>query len=159
MTSGSSVFCSLTNPGGLHRNKFIAISNICFCKFWSIIKVYQLNIRLWTVINISFQLLMMMKIVSDHFKVFLHISVTYLRHTGPVSVCSTSSCLDASSNIVGAMNYSVSPCSDMWTYSCGGWTSKHSIPESRYLNNEHKIHFSSTRCWKYVFVCLEVNGA
>jgi len=57
--------------------------------------------------------------------------VTYLRHTGPVSVCSTPSCLESSSHIIGAMNTSHNPCSDMWSYACGGWLEKHSIPHSR----------------------------
>ena len=74
------------------------------------------------------------------------VSVTYLRHTGPVSVCSTPSCLESSAHIIGAMNTSHDPCSDMWSYACGGWTEKHSIPQSRWVNI-HCFTFS-----KYVII-------
>merc|ERR1719336_3473976 len=57
--------------------------------------------------------------------------VTYLRHTGSVSVCRTPACLAASSHMIGARNSSYSPCDDMWQHSCGGWISNNRIPESR----------------------------
>ena len=57
--------------------------------------------------------------------------MTYLRHTGSVSVCRTPACLAASSHMIGARNSSYSPCDDMWQHSCGGWISNNRIPDSR----------------------------
>lgn len=57
--------------------------------------------------------------------------VTYLRHTGSVSVCRSPACLAASSNMIGARNISFSPCDHMWDYACAGWISTNQIPESR----------------------------
>ena len=61
------------------------------------------------------------------------LSVTYLRHTGSVSVCRSSACLAAASQVVGARNTSFSPCDHMWSYSCGGWISNNPVPQSRYV--------------------------
>ena len=58
-------------------------------------------------------------------------SVTYLRHTGSVSVCRSPACLAASSQVVAARNTSFSPCDHMWSYSCGGWLAHNPVPQAR----------------------------
>ena len=80
----------------------------------------------------------------------IHSAVTYLRHTGSVSVCRTAACLAASSDMIGARNVSFSPCDHMWSHACGGWISTHQIPESRskwslLLEMSHRVQTEQSR--------------
>ncbi|CAB4070053.1 ECE [Lepeophtheirus salmonis] len=57
--------------------------------------------------------------------------VSRLRHSGPLSYCTTPSCLQAAASILASQNASYSPCSEFWQYACGSWLSTHSIPASK----------------------------
>lgn len=46
-------------------------------------------------------------------------------------MCVTKECLYAAAYMLDNMNLSVDPCEDFWSYSCGGWLHRHTIPSSR----------------------------
>lgn len=46
-------------------------------------------------------------------------------------ICSSTVCLQRAKEIKASLNQRVNPCNDFYTYACGGWRKKHSIPESK----------------------------
>lgn len=46
------------------------------------------------------------------------------------TVCHTDACIERAKLINDSLNTSVDPCSDFYSYACGGWISKHSLPDS-----------------------------
>ena len=46
-------------------------------------------------------------------------------------LCSTPICKQSAKYIVDGLNASVDPCDDFYEYACGGWRSKHTIPDSK----------------------------
>ncbi|XP_030041946.1 membrane metallo-endopeptidase-like 1 isoform X1 [Microcaecilia unicolor] len=54
--------------------------------------------------------------------------------TSSKNVCTTSRCVTAAARIIQNMDPTVEPCQDFYKYACGGWLSRHVIPEanSRY---------------------------
>ena len=59
-----------------------------------------------------------------------HGSILATIHKSTAGVCKSKECLEIARNIKEAMNVSVSPCDDFYTYACGGWKSKNPIPSS-----------------------------
>lgn len=49
-------------------------------------------------------------------------------HASRAEVCLTADCVDVSAYILRKMNQSVDPCTDFYTYACGGWESTTFIP-------------------------------
>ncbi|XP_075527803.1 neprilysin-1-like [Dermacentor variabilis] len=47
------------------------------------------------------------------------------------NVCGTPACIQRALLIKDSMNTSIDPCTDFYSYACGGWMSKHNIPESQ----------------------------
>ncbi|XP_075528263.1 membrane metallo-endopeptidase-like 1 [Dermacentor variabilis] len=45
------------------------------------------------------------------------------------TVCDTKACIERAKLINESLNTSVDPCSDFYSYACGGWISKHSLPD------------------------------
>ncbi|XP_077492348.1 neprilysin-1-like [Amblyomma americanum] len=54
----------------------------------------------------------------------------YEEWTEDYYVCSTPACLERAMLINASINNSVDPCTDFFSYACGGWASKHK-PSSR----------------------------
>lgn len=54
-----------------------------------------------------------------------------ISHEHEFPVCGDGACLRASAQIREALDNSVSPCSDIWTFSCGGWLKQHNLPLDR----------------------------
>lgn len=46
-------------------------------------------------------------------------------------MCQSEECVKTAARVIEAMNKSVDPCEDFYKFACGGWISKHPIPESQ----------------------------
>ncbi|XP_075528272.1 neprilysin-1-like isoform X1 [Dermacentor variabilis] len=53
------------------------------------------------------------------------------QHKVTYNVCDTPVCVERARLINESLNVSVDPCTDFYSYACGGWMSKHKIPESK----------------------------
>ncbi|XP_076322025.1 neprilysin-1-like [Tachypleus tridentatus] len=63
------------------------------------------------------------------------------------TVCLTDECKEAAAGLLASMNQSVDPCSDFYTYSCGGWINKAVIPDSAkdsIYDMRKKLEFQTT---------------
>ncbi|KAG7199393.1 hypothetical protein KM043_014024 [Ampulex compressa] len=46
-------------------------------------------------------------------------------------MCQSEECIKTAARVIGAMDRSVEPCEDFYKFACGGWISKHPIPQSQ----------------------------
>ncbi|TSK16214.1 Endothelin-converting enzyme 1 [Bagarius yarrelli] len=46
-------------------------------------------------------------------------------------LCLTESCVSVAATIIGAIDRSVDPCNDFYSYACGGWIKKNPLPEGK----------------------------
>ena len=44
------------------------------------------------------------------------------------ALCLTPTCITVASMLINSMDTSVDPCTDFYSYACGGWIDKHVIP-------------------------------
>ncbi|XP_075528265.1 neprilysin-1-like [Dermacentor variabilis] len=51
------------------------------------------------------------------------------------NVCETPVCIERARLINDSLNISADPCTDFYSYTCGGWMSKHKIPESQSMTS------------------------
>ncbi|XP_049514339.1 neprilysin-1-like [Dermacentor silvarum] len=54
---------------------------------------------------------------------------------GTYNVCETPVCIERARLINESLNTSVDPCTDFYSYTCGGWMSKHKIPDSQAMTS------------------------
>uniref|UniRef100_A0A6G5A6L9 Putative m13 peptidase n=1 Tax=Rhipicephalus microplus TaxID=6941 RepID=A0A6G5A6L9_RHIMP len=47
------------------------------------------------------------------------------------NVCETEACIRRAKLITESLNTSADPCTDFYSYACGGWMAKHTIPETK----------------------------
>ncbi|XP_060561809.1 endothelin-converting enzyme homolog isoform X3 [Ruditapes philippinarum] len=56
------------------------------------------------------------------------IATTRKPEVKPKPLCLTPTCITVASMLINSMDTSVDPCSDFYSYACGGWIDKHVIP-------------------------------
>ncbi|XP_031570959.1 endothelin-converting enzyme homolog isoform X2 [Actinia tenebrosa] len=74
-------------------------------------------------------------LVVIFFALFLRLA---LKPTLP-EICEDEFCIYASKGILNAMNKSVKPCDDFYSYACGGWIKNNPIPDSKTAWSQFKI--------------------
>ena len=64
--------------------------------------------------------------------VFLSISLLHTEeYISEHNECNTADCVLLSASVMQAMDQTVDPCDDFYTYACGGWDSSHPIPDDK----------------------------
>ncbi|XP_022243183.1 neprilysin-11-like [Limulus polyphemus] len=73
--------------------------------------------------------------------------LTFWKTAAEKTVCLTDECREAAAGLLASMNQSVDPCSDFYTYTCGGWINKAVIPDSAkdsIYDVRRKLEFQTT---------------
>ncbi|GLV38283.1 Neprilysin 3 [Carabus blaptoides fortunei] len=76
-----------------------------------------------TLLFVIFVLIILLSVNSSRDKV-LHIEV-------PHSPCLSETCIHAASDMLQAMDHSVDPCEDFYSYSCNGWIKNNPLPDGK----------------------------
>uniref|UniRef100_A0A224YCM1 Gluzincin n=1 Tax=Rhipicephalus zambeziensis TaxID=60191 RepID=A0A224YCM1_9ACAR len=58
-------------------------------------------------------------------------STKNIRNEKPYNVCDTPVCVQRAKLINESLNTSADPCTDFYSYACGGWMAKHTIPKTK----------------------------
>ncbi|XP_029433974.1 membrane metallo-endopeptidase-like 1 isoform X4 [Rhinatrema bivittatum] len=101
----------------------------------------------WSLAEIGLSVLLLLMTCAVVTLVILYTSEREAQYpTSSANVCTTPRCVTAAARIIQNMDPTVEPCKDFYQYACGGWLSRHVIPEanSRYsifdiLSNELEI--------------------
>lgn len=59
--------------------------------------------------------------------IYIHILVL----TAHPGMCLSEPCVSVASTVLGALDRSVDPCQDFYTFACGGWMRKNPLPEGK----------------------------
>ncbi|XP_049590529.1 endothelin-converting enzyme 1 isoform X2 [Syngnathus scovelli] len=76
------------------------------------------------------QLLFLVCALSAGLFVSLITTAVFYRQTRP-SVCLTEPCISVASAVMSALDRSVDPCHDFYTFACGGWMKNNPLPEGK----------------------------
>ncbi|XP_051895419.1 membrane metallo-endopeptidase-like 1 [Pristis pectinata] len=98
-------------------------------------KSTKLMKKSWTLIEIALSVLLLLMTSTVVALAVLYTTQRDKQFSSSTDkVCMTAGCVAAAARLIQNMDSSVSPCEDFYKYACGGWLSKHVIPEtsSRY---------------------------
>lgn len=59
---------------------------------------------------------------------YIFFTVYFSAHPG---LCLTEPCVSVAAAVMGALDHSVDPCNDFYSYACGGWMKKNPLPEGK----------------------------
>ncbi|XP_019712818.1 endothelin-converting enzyme 1 [Hippocampus comes] len=76
------------------------------------------------------QLLFLVCVLSAGLFVSLITTAVFYRQTHP-GVCLTEPCITVASAVMSALDRSVDPCHDFYSYACGGWMNNNPLPEGK----------------------------
>ncbi|XP_053256629.1 membrane metallo-endopeptidase-like 1 isoform X1 [Podarcis raffonei] len=91
--------------------------------------------RSWSLVALSLSVLLVLMSCAVVSLVILYSKSRDLQNgDSPQNVCTTRGCVTAAARIIQNMDPTAEPCQNFYQYACGGWLSRHVIPEtsSRY---------------------------
>lgn len=69
-----------------------------------------------------------MKYIKSYKELYIFFTVYFSAHPG---LCLTEPCVSVAAAVMGALDHSVDPCNDFYSYACGGWMKKNPLPEGK----------------------------
>lgn len=55
------------------------------------------------------------------------------------NVCLSSACIQASAQVLAALNQSIDPCEDFYEFACGSWLSTNIVPSGEMLFSQYSM--------------------